>query len=146
MWGHISKPVSIISLLNVFRRFWLTVPSDNLNTGKSTLALKLRLKMYCLDLSDFFPLFPPNSIQKLQKKKSVSNGNEFKKCMQHRKGRLYISTTQRYISLKSDQLTQAVELLWWASRPEGTFNQIVAKGSFEPRVLDAALNTNVTFS
>ena len=81
MWGHISKPVSIISLLNVFRRFWLTVPSDNLNTGKSTLALKLRLKMYCLDLSDFFPLFPPNSIQKLQKKKSVSNGNEIKKCM-----------------------------------------------------------------
>jgi hypothetical protein len=80
MWGHISKPVSIISLLNVFRRFWLTVPSDNLNTGKSTLALKLRLKMYCLDLSDFFPLFPPNSIQKLQKKKSVSNGNELKKC------------------------------------------------------------------
>ena len=39
MWGHINKPVSIISLLKVFLRFWLTVPSDSLNTGNSGLAL-----------------------------------------------------------------------------------------------------------
>ena len=39
------------------------------------------MKLYCLESSDFFPLFPPNSIQKLQKKKSVSNRNELKKCI-----------------------------------------------------------------
>ena len=36
--GHISRPVSIISRLNVCLKFWLAVPSDNLNTGKLGLA------------------------------------------------------------------------------------------------------------
>jgi hypothetical protein len=35
-----------------------------------------------LDSSDCFRLCPLDSIRKLQKKKSVSNGNELKKCMQ----------------------------------------------------------------
>jgi len=48
---------------------------------------------------------------KITKKKSVSNGNEFKKCMQQRKDGLYINTTQRCIDVHSDQLSQAVELL-----------------------------------
>jgi hypothetical protein len=34
--------------------------------------------MYCSDSSDFFQLFTLNSIQKLQIKKFVSNGNELK--------------------------------------------------------------------
>ena len=75
------------------------------------LRLKWPLKLYCLNSSDFFRLCTLNSIQKLQKKKSVSNGNEIVKCMQQRNDTHHISTTQRYISLKSDQLTQAVELL-----------------------------------
>jgi hypothetical protein len=47
----------------------------------------------------------------LQKKKSVSNGNELKKCMQQENDSLYISTTQRYIDMNGDKLSQAVELL-----------------------------------
>ena len=50
---------------------------------------------------------------KIAKKKSVSNGNEFKKCMQRGNDAHHISTTQRYIGLKSDQLSQAVELVRW---------------------------------
>jgi hypothetical protein len=64
-----------------------------------------------LDSSDFFRLCTPNFIRKLQKKKSVSNGNELKKCAQQGNDAHHISTTQRYIDVKSDQLTQAVELL-----------------------------------
>jgi len=50
-------------------------------------------------------------IRKLQKKKSVSNGNEIKKCMPLENDAHHISTTQRYIEVNSDQLSQAVELL-----------------------------------
>ena len=39
MWGHISKPASIINRSNVCLRFSLTIPSGNLNIWKSTLAL-----------------------------------------------------------------------------------------------------------
>jgi hypothetical protein len=60
---------------------------------------------------DCFRLFIPNSIRKLQKKKSVSNGNELKKCMQQGNNTHHISTTQRYIDVNSDQLSRAVELL-----------------------------------
>jgi hypothetical protein len=67
--------------------------------------------MYCLDSSDFFRLDTLNSIRKLQKKKSVSNGNEFKKCMKQVNDAHHISTTQRYIEVNSDRLSQAVELL-----------------------------------
>jgi hypothetical protein len=45
---------------------------------------------------------------KIAKKKSVSNGNELKKCMQQGNDGLYISTMQRYIDVNSDQLSQAV--------------------------------------
>jgi hypothetical protein len=34
-----------------------------------------------------------------------------KKCMQQGNDGLYINTTQRYIDMNSDQLSQAVELL-----------------------------------
>ena len=37
--------------------------------------------------------------------------NELKKCIQQGNDGLYISTTQRYIDVNSDQLSQAVELL-----------------------------------
>ncbi|MDA7777495.1 hypothetical protein N8912_04580, partial [Rhodobacteraceae bacterium] len=39
------------------------------------------LKLYCLKSSDYSQLCTLDSIQKLQKKKSVSNGNELKKCV-----------------------------------------------------------------
>jgi len=64
-----------------------------------------------LDSSDFSQLCTLDFNQKLQKKKSVSNGNELKKCMQQRNDAHHISTTQRYIDVHSDQLSQAVELL-----------------------------------
>jgi hypothetical protein len=64
-----------------------------------------------LDSSDFSQLCILDFIQKLQKKKSVSNGNELKKCIKQVNDGRYISTTQRYIGLKSDQLSQAVELV-----------------------------------
>jgi hypothetical protein len=44
-------------------------------------------------------------------KKSVSNGNELKKCKPRGNDAHHISTTQRYIDVNSDQLSQAVELL-----------------------------------
>jgi|TARA_B110000046_G_scaffold145978_1_gene153213 hypothetical protein len=66
-----------------------------------------------LDSSDFSQLCILDFIQKLQKKKSVSNGNELKKCIKQVNDGRYISTTQRYIGLKSDQLSQAVELVRW---------------------------------
>jgi len=56
-------------------------------------------------------LFITNSIQKLQKKKSVSNGNELKKCIQQVNAGSYISITQKYIDVISDQLNQAVDFL-----------------------------------
>jgi hypothetical protein len=48
---------------------------------------------------------------KIAKKKSVSNGNELKKCKPRGNDAHHISTTQRYIDVNSDQLSQAVELL-----------------------------------
>ena len=69
------------------------------------------MKLYFLVSSDCVRLCTLDSIQKLQKKKSVSNGNELKKIMQQRNDAHHISTTQRYIDVNSDQLTQAVELL-----------------------------------
>jgi len=64
-----------------------------------------------LNSSGFFRLCTLNSIQKLQKKKSVSNGNELEKCMQQVNAGPYISITQKYIDVNSDQLSYAVELL-----------------------------------
>jgi len=61
--------------------------------------------------SDFFQLCTLDFIRKLQKKKSVSNGNELEKCMQQVNDAHHISTTQRYIEVNSDRLSQAVELL-----------------------------------
>ena len=43
-----------------------------------SLQSKWSLKLYCLDSSDFSQLFTLNSIQNLQKKKTVSSGNELK--------------------------------------------------------------------
>ena len=43
---------------------------------------------------------------KIAKKKSVSNGNELKKCMQQGNDAHHISTTQRYIEVNSDRLSQ----------------------------------------
>ncbi len=63
-------------------------------------------KPYCSNPSNCFRLFTLNSIRKLQKKKSVSNGNEIKKCMQRVKDTHHISTTQRYIDVNSDRLSQ----------------------------------------
>jgi len=57
------------------------------------------------------PVVHSKFYSKLQKKKSVSNGNELKKCMQQVKDTHHISTTQKYIDVNSDQLSQAVELL-----------------------------------
>ena len=39
------------------------------------------MKLYCLKSFNFFPLFPPEFYSKIAKKKSVSNGNELKKCI-----------------------------------------------------------------
>ena len=51
------------------------------------------------------------SCSKIAKKQSVSNGNGLKKCIKQVNDGLYVSTTQRYIDVNSDQLSQAVELL-----------------------------------
>jgi len=64
-----------------------------------------------LTSSDFFQLCTLDFIQKLQKKKSVSNGNEYKKVHAAGKRIPIISAPHKDIGLKSDQLSQAVELL-----------------------------------
>ena len=47
-----------------------------------SLRLKWPLKLHCLGSSDFLRLYTSNSIRRLQKKRSVSIGNELKRCMQ----------------------------------------------------------------
>ena len=61
---------------------------------------------------------------KIAKKKFVSNGNEFKKCMQQVNAGPYISITQKYIDVISDQLNQAVDFLWQA-RAASTKNFLI---------------------
>jgi len=46
-------------------------------------TIKVATETLLLSFIDFFRLYTSNIMQKLQKKKSVSNGNELKKCMQH---------------------------------------------------------------
>jgi len=54
------------------------------------------------------PVAPSEFYSEIAKKKSVSNGNELKKCMQHGNDGHHISDTQRYIDVNSDQLSQAM--------------------------------------
>ena len=54
----------------------------NLLVPIESLRLKWPLKLHCLGSSDFLWLCTSNSIRRLQKKRSVSIGNELKRCMQ----------------------------------------------------------------
>ena len=70
--------------------------------------LKWLLKPYCLDSLISFGCTLQTLCKNCKKKKSVSNGNELKKCMQHGNDGHHISNTQRYIDVNSDQLSQAM--------------------------------------
>ena len=52
-------------------------------------------------------------------------------------GHSHISTTQRYIDVNSEQLSEAVELLQTIG-PVRTFEQGAANGGSEPKLPDAA--------
>ena len=98
MCGHISKPVSIISLLNVYLKFSLTVPSDNLNTAKSGLALtrssnfksatsgrKPWIETVLLEFIWLLSVVHSGFHSNFAKKKSFSNGNELKNAYRWKK-------------------------------------------------------------
>ena len=74
-------------------------------------SIRLATETVLLGFIRFLAVVHSGFYSKITKKKSVSNGNELKKCIKQVNDGRYISTTQRYIGLKSDQLSQAVELV-----------------------------------
>ena len=98
MREHVSNPVSIISLLNVYLKFSLTVPYDNLNTAKSGLALtrssnfksatsgrKPWIETVLLEFIWLLSVVHSGFHSNFAKKKSFSNGNELKNAYRWKK-------------------------------------------------------------